>query len=144
MQGLFGRFGKQKPEVVSTPPRQRKTRDDEFPITGRAVVDEEETNWDEEEVLDNHQTTFYPEPIVPSEPLPPIASSPDLENWDEALPAATVSNVPTQQTRRGKNPTATAEEDPWGDNMPNVTFPTEKNLNFQPSSPMQINCMIDE
>ncbi len=142
MQGLFGRFGKQKPEVVSTPSRQYKTRDDEFPITGSTVVDEEETNWDDEEVLDNDRTTFYPEPIVPSEPLPPIASSPDLENWDEALPAATVANSPTQQTRRSKNPIATAEEDPWGDNIPNVTFPTDKNPHSQPSPPSQINRAI--
>ncbi len=142
IQGLFGRFGKQNPEVVSTPTRQRKMRGEEFPFTGSTGVDEEETNWDDEEVLDNNRTTFYPEPIVPAEPLPPIASSPDLENWDEALPAATVTNSPTQQTRRSKNPVTTGAEDPWGDDLPNVTFPTVENPNFQPSPPSQINRAI--
>jgi hypothetical protein len=142
MQGLFGRFGKQKPEVVPTPTRQPKPRDDEFPVTGTTAVDEEETNWDDEEILDNNRTIFYPEPIVPSEPLVPIASSPDLENWDEALPAATVANIPTQQTRRSKNPVATSAEDPWGDNIPNATFPTDKNLDPQPLAPSQINRAI--
>jgi hypothetical protein len=142
IQGLFGRFGKQNPEVVSTPPRQYKTRDDEFPVTGATVVDDEETNWDDEEVLDGNRTTFYPEPIVPAEPLPPIVTSPDLENWDEALPAATVVKSPTQQTRRSKNPGATAAEDPWGDNMPNVTFPPAENPNSQPSPPSQVNRAI--
>jgi hypothetical protein len=134
MQGLFGRFGKQKAEIVSTPPKRTKTRDDEFPITGVTVVDDEETNWDDEEVLDNNRTIFYPEPIVPSEPPAPIPSSPDLETWDEALPAATVANSPTQQTRRNKNPVTTAE-DPWGDIMPNATFPTGDNSAPQPSAP---------
>jgi hypothetical protein len=142
MQGLFGRFGKQKPELVAIPTRQPKTRDEEFPITGATVVDDEETNWDDEEVLDNNQTIFYPEPIVPSEPLPPIPSSPDLETWDDALPAATVANIPTQQTRRSKS-LVTAAEDPWGDNMPNVTLLIGDNLAPQPSAPpSQINRAI--
>jgi hypothetical protein len=142
MQGLFGRFGKKNAEVVSTSTRQRKIRDDEFPFTGSTVADEEETNWDDEEVLDHNRTTFSPEPIVPSEPLPPIASSPDLENWDEALPAATVTNSPTQQTRRSKNPVTTAAEDPWGDSIPNVTYSTAENPPYQPSPPSQINRAI--
>jgi hypothetical protein len=139
MQGLFGRFGKKNPEIVPTPPRQRKNRDEEFPFSGSTMGDEEETNWDDEEVLDNNRTTFSPEPIVPSEALPPIATSPDLENWDEALPAATVTNSPSQQTRQSKSPVTISAEDPWGDRLPKVKSPMETNLNPQPSSPMQIN-----
>jgi hypothetical protein len=142
MQGLFGRFGKQKPEVISTPTRQYRTHDDEFPITGATVIDDEETNWADEEVFNNDRTTFYPEPIVPAEPLQPIASSPDLENWDEALPAATVANTSTQQARRGKNPVTIAAEDPWGDDIPNVKFPAAENPNSQPSPPSQLNRAI--
>jgi hypothetical protein len=140
MQGLFGRFGKKNPEIVP-PPRQRKNHDEEFPFSGSTMVDEEETNWDDEEVLDNNRTTFSPEPIVPSEPLPPIATSPDLENWDEALPAATVANSPSQQTRQSKSPVTISTEDPWGDRLPNVKFPIETNSNPQPSPPRQPNPM---
>ncbi len=143
IQGLFGRFGKQNPEIVSTPPRRYKTPDDEFPVTGGKMEDEdEETNWDDEEVLDQDRTIFYPEPIVPAEPLRPIASSPDLDNWDDALPAATVAKSSNQQTRGQKNQGVTAAEDPWGDNIPNVTFPTDKNLNVQPSAPSPNNIAI--
>jgi hypothetical protein len=107
MQGLFGRFKKQNATVVSSP-NFRPTNEssqvdiefDEFPITG-GTDDDEETNWDDfESIADS--TIAYPQPIVPVKP-PVIPPAPDLDDWDEALPAATVKNSNTQEVRRGKN-----------------------------------------
>ncbi len=109
MQGLFGRFGRKNSTVVSDPNRQPQNKPspadiefDEFPITGGAD-DDEETNWDDFETLANN-TIAYPQPIVPVKP-PSAPTTPDLEDWDEALPAATVKNSNTQEVRRGKDPT---------------------------------------
>ncbi len=106
MQGLFGRFGKKNSTVAAPPtfqpnrePSQADIEFDEFPITGGAD-DDEETNWDDfESIADN--TIAYPQPIVPVKP-PTETTTPDLDDWDEALPAATVKNSNTQEVRRGK------------------------------------------
>jgi hypothetical protein len=135
MQGLFGRFGKKNPPIVATPTKQQRPRDNDFPITGAVAQDEEETNWDDEETLDSNNPILNPQPIVPLEPPPPIVTSPDLESWDEALPAATVNNNTTQETRRSKNQPSTSAADPWGDNIPNVKFQPNNSSNPQPSSP---------
>ncbi len=139
MQGLFGRFGKKNPPIVTTPARQQRPRDEDFPITGAIVQNEEVTNWDDEETFDRNNPILNTQPIVPSEPLPPIVSSPDLESWDEALPAATVNNNTIQETRRRTNAPSRSAEDPWGDNIPNVKFATENNFNPQPTSPTSSN-----
>jgi hypothetical protein len=108
MQGLFGRFGKKHPPAVSPPDffatSQPPTADiefDEFPITSR-FEDDEETNWDDVETLVDRDRVAYPQPIVPVAPAVPL-TPPDLdEDWDEALPAATVKNSNTQEARRSK------------------------------------------
>jgi hypothetical protein len=108
MQGLFGRFGKKYPPAGSPPDffatSQPTTADiefDEFPITSR-FEDDEETNWDDVETLVDRDRVAYPQPIVP---VAPAVSSTLLdldEDWDEALPAATVKNSNTQEARRSK------------------------------------------
>jgi hypothetical protein len=108
MQGLFGRFGKKYPPAVPPPDffatSQPPTADiefDEFPITSR-FEDDEETNWDDVETLVDRDRVAYPQPIFPVAPA--VSSTPlDLdEDWDEALPAATVKNSNTQEARRSK------------------------------------------
>ncbi len=112
-------------------------------MTGDKDLGGEETNWDDEAIL-NESPIVYPQPIVRAESLPPVVPSPDLENWDEALPAATVTNSNTQQTRRSKNPAPIASEDPWINNMTKVTFSLDDGTNFppQPSAPSQIDRVI--
>ncbi len=108
MQGLFGRFGKKHPPVVSPPdffatsePPTPDIELDEFPITSR-FEDDEETNWDDVETLVDRDRVTYPQPIVPVAPVVP-PTPPELdEDWNEALPAATVKNSNTQEARRTK------------------------------------------
>jgi hypothetical protein len=108
MQGLFGRFGKKHPPAVSPPDffatSQPPTPDiefDEFPITSR-FEDDEETNWDDVETLVDLDRVAYPQPTVPVAPTVPATPADLDEDWDEALPAATVKNSNTQEVRRSK------------------------------------------
>jgi hypothetical protein len=108
MQGLFGRFGKKQPPAGSPPDffatSQPPTADiefDEFPITSR-FEDDEETNWDDVETLVDRDRVAYPQPIVPVAPAVPSTPLDLDEDWDEALPAATVKNSNTQEARRIK------------------------------------------
>jgi hypothetical protein len=136
MQGLFGRFGKQYPEqpAVSAPnsrydrPQSQTEIDDrEFPSANR-FDDDEETNWDDAETLaDENSPIVYAQPIVPVVAPLPINTTPDLEEWDEALPAATVKNSNIQEVRRSKTkPVLTTptpqNEDVWDDNLPSRNF----------------------
>ena len=138
MQGLFGRFGKKQPaqpEVFTANSNYNSTRfqteidDREFPITNR-FDDDEETNWDDAETLaDGNNPTVYAQPIVPVVAPLPINTTPDLEEWDEALPAATVKNSNIQEVRRSKtrnSPPVTVpqDEDIWDENLPSRSFST--------------------
>lgn len=149
MQGLFGRFGKKDPnQPITSAANPRRSsqvsrsgfRDDqnvtepelEFPRADR-FDDDEETNWDDAETLvneDNPWTQPAPDRIVYAQPIvtvvtPPIPSTtPDLEDWDEALPAATVQHNNVQEVRRAKQNSVPASppEDIWDDNLPNRAF----------------------
>ncbi len=108
MQGLFGRFGKKQPPAGSPPdffatsaPPTADIEFDEFPITSR-LEDDEETNWDDVETLVDPDRVAYPQPTVPVPPAVPPAPLNLDEDWDEALPAATVKNSNTQEARRIK------------------------------------------
>jgi hypothetical protein len=130
MQGLFGRFGKQQQSVVSPPdlfatsePPTTDIEFDEFPVTSR-FEDDEETNWDDVETLVDRdspqerlrQRVAYPQPIVPV--VPPAAPEPD-EDWDEALPAATVKNSNTQEARRSRlDRSSPSSSDLWQERDP--------------------------
>jgi hypothetical protein len=142
MQGLFGRFGKKQPEqppVSDTNSRYNSTRsqteidDREFPSANR-FDDDEETNWDDAETLaDRDNPNIYAQPIVPVVAPPPINTTPDLEEWDEALPAATVKNSNIQEVRRSKPPlVAPQNSDTWADDLPDRTFSTQT----KPESPL--------
>lgn len=136
MQGLFGRFGKKYPEqpAVSAPnsrydrsQSQTEIDDREFPSANR-FDDDEETNWDDAETLaDENSPIVYAQPIVPVVAPVPLNTTPDLEEWDEALPAATVKNSNIQEVRRSKKkPVLTAptpqNEDVWDDSLPSRNF----------------------
>ena len=134
MQGLFGRFRKQD-ENVSPPsnPRLGYTETaggvdnaiefDEFPITSR-FDDDEETNWDDVETLSDNNQVVYPQPIATPQPAP-TPTIPDLDDWHEALPAASVKSSNTQEARRSKNAIAQpTDEDFWND----------RSVSTQPSS----------
>ncbi len=135
MQGLFGRFGKKYPQPAVSASNSRYDRsqsqteidDREFPSANR-FDDDEETNWDDAETLaDENNPVVYAQPIVPVvAPVPPD-TTPDLEEWDEALPAATVKNSNIQEVRRSKKApvlvTPTPQnEDVWDDNLPSRNF----------------------
>ncbi len=153
MQGLFGRFGKkqpEQPESYSANPRSDSTYsqtdidDREFPSANR-FDDDEETNWDDAETLvDRNNPNIYAQPIVPVvAPLPPD-TTPDLEEWDEALPAATVKNSNIQEVRRSKKasvPTTSTlqNEDVWDENIPSRSFAfTSSNADPTPAKSSQI------
>ncbi|WP_310424832.1 hypothetical protein [Chamaesiphon sp. VAR_48_metabat_135_sub] len=131
MQGLFGRFGKKNPAqpTVSpanprsnSTPSQAEIEEREFPSANR-FDDDEETNWDDAETLaDENNPVVYAQPIEPIV-APPVSTPPDLEEWDEALPAATVKNSNIQEVRRSKKPIpAPQNADMWGDDLPKRTF----------------------
>jgi hypothetical protein len=161
MQGLFGRFGKKNPNQPSgSPANPRRSnqvsrsefRDDEnitepeleFP-RAEQFDDDEETNWDDAETLVNEDNPWtqpaadriaYAQPIVTvvAPTIPPIL--PDLEDWDEALPAATVQHNNVQEVRRGKQKSVpeSAPEDIWDDNLPNRAFSPVSGINLDPPS----------
>jgi hypothetical protein len=151
MQGLFGRFGKkypEQPEVSVANPRYESTRSQieidnrEFPIANR-FDDDEETNWDDAETLaDENNPIIYVQPIVPVVAPPPLNTTPDLEEWAEALPAATVKNSNLQEVRRSKTPAPTTptpqNEDVWDENIPNRNFLSGSDLNPNPAKSSQI------
>jgi hypothetical protein len=138
MQGLFGRFGKKQPVPPISPatPRQQGTRSQseiderEFPIASR-FDDDEETNWDDAEAqADQNNQVVYAQPIVPVVTAPNVSTTADLDDWDEALPAATVRNSNIQEVRRGKPPVAVdPNQDIWDENIPSQTF----SLNSKPN-----------
>jgi hypothetical protein len=150
MQGLFGRFGKQNSAVASQPFATSNSKTtptdiefDEFPVTSR-FDDDEETNWDDVETLVDRDRVAYPQPIVPVESAaPPTLPDPD-EDWDEALPAATVKNSNTQEARRSKiDRTSSSSGELWQESSPtpipdfkqsnassSVSSPTAKAIGF--------------
>ncbi len=148
IQGLFGRFGKKQldqPEVFTPNSSYNRTRsqteidDREFPSANR-FDDDEETNWDDAEALaDQNNSIVYAQPIVPVVVPLPINTTPDLEEWDEALPAATVKNSNMQEVRRSKTSVTTPQnEDIWDENLPNRSFSTSSSNQPIPAKPSQI------
>ncbi len=124
MQGLFGWFGKKKqplPDISPASfrrksPAQSSSDDREFPITSN-FDDDEETNWDDaESVTDERNAIIYAQPIVTAVTPSSTFTKPDLDDWNEALPAATVKSNNIQEVRRGQNPAPIiANEDIWAD-----------------------------
>ncbi|MCY7368126.1 MAG: hypothetical protein LH474_08235 [Chamaesiphon sp.] len=147
IQGLFGRFGKKQPdqpEVFTANFSYNSTRsqteldDREFPSANR-FDDDEETNWDDAEALaDQNNSIVYAQPIVPVVVPLPIDTTPDLEEWDEALPAATVKNSNMQEVRRSKTSVTTPQnEDVWDENLPSRSFSTSSDNQPIPAKPSQ-------
>jgi hypothetical protein len=150
MQGLFGRFGNKKPAPEFSPvnrrqPSQRSEIDDlETAMrdedrdyqTDTRFDDGEETNWDDAETLaDENNSIVYAQPIVPVVSPPTVGTALDLDDWDEALPAATVKNSNVQEVRRGKNPPPVSPNpDIWDDNLPSPTFSPSSNLDPAPQN----------
>jgi hypothetical protein len=156
MQGLFGRFGKKYPQqpAVSAPnsrydrPQSQTEIDDrEFPSANR-FDDDEETNWDDAETLaDENSPIVYAQPIVPVVAPLPLNTIPDLEEWDEALPAATVKNSNIQEVRRSKKaPVSTTptpqDEDVWDENIPSRNFSASSGADPTPVKSSQIDRAI--
>jgi hypothetical protein len=149
MQGLFGRFGKKNPQqsIVLPPDRRQNSKLSQLEIDNRdyPIVsnfdDNEETNWDDAEALaDENNPVVYSQPIVPVV-APPAPIVPDLEEWDEALPAPTVKNSNVQEARRGKQkpaPVFKSEDDIWGDDVSDRTLSSNDNFNLEPVSPIQV------
>jgi hypothetical protein len=100
-------------------------RDRDFPIASQFDTDDEETNWDDAEISGNennplvrppNRRTGYAQPTVTVVESPNIANSSDLDDWAEALPAATVKNSNLREARRGQNITPLPpNEDLWDD-----------------------------
>ncbi len=142
MQGWFGRFKKDSPPPsVNENSRQQRQRsrseiDDrstwensppeerDFPISS-FDTDDEETNWDDAETEGDENNPIVPrfdrqvaysQPIAPVAPPPTKFTTSDLDDWDEALPAATVKSSNIQEARRGKNlQPEFLKEDIWDD-----------------------------
>ncbi len=132
MSGWFGRFGQKHPEPTTTPAQPRQPEplsqseidEKEFPIASRFDTDDEETNWDDVEGIGDETNLWAQprarkatdaQPIVPVA-APPTQTTPDPEDWDEALPAATVRTSNIQAARRDKNPTSASPlDDIWDD-----------------------------
>jgi hypothetical protein len=133
MQGLFGRFGKKDPppEVSNPNYRTDRSRDrldevdlPEYPSVANFEDDDEETNWADAELGENENNPILrPQQIVPAVAPPSSPTTPDPDEWDEALPAATVKNSNRQAARRGKQPVLVPrDEEIWDGDLPNPTF----------------------
>jgi hypothetical protein len=132
MQGLFGRFGKKDPTPEVASPNYRTDRSGdrldeidlpEYPSVANFEDDDEETNWADAELGENENNPILrPQQVVPAV-APSSPTTPDPDEWDEALPAATVKNSTRQAARRGKQPvTAPRDEEIWDEDLPNPTF----------------------
>jgi hypothetical protein len=116
------------PTTGDSPEERLRQRD--FPIASQFDNDDEETNWDDAEALDNENNPLVPridrrngyaQPTITVVDAPNVANLNDLDDWAEALPAATVKNSNIQESRRGKNFTPVPPtEDIWEDNPRNV------------------------
>ena len=164
MQGWFGRFGKNSPPPSaanenSRQQRQRSRSDDDrstwenstpeerdFPISS-FDADDEETNWDDAEAEGDENNPIVPrferqvaysQPIAPVVPPPTKFTTSDLDDWDEALPAATVKSSNIQESRRGKNlQPEFLKEDIWDDDTDTPRASTgipSGNLNLDPTA----------
>ena len=141
IQGWLGRLGKQQPAQpqvswANRPEnRQPEVDNGDFPSANR-FDDDEETNWDDAETLaDENNPTVYAQPIVPVVAPLPVNTAPDLEEWDEALPAATVKNSNVQEVRRGKKTLPVAQNpEIWDDNLPRRTFPPTSKIDATSSA----------
>ncbi len=81
------------------------------PIASQFDTDDEETNWDDAEVAENENNPLvrppnrridYAQPTLTVE-SPNVTNSSDLDDWAEALPAATVKSSNIREARRGQN-----------------------------------------
>jgi hypothetical protein len=123
----------------------------EFPIASR-FDDDEETNWDDAETFGDENNPIVPridrkiiyaQPIAPVVPTQPTVL--DLDEWDEALPAATVKSSNMQEARRGK-PTkpVSVGEDIWDDDLTisqQDRLPAQKvssSSTFNPTAPSEV------
>jgi hypothetical protein len=98
----------------------------DFPSADRFDDDDEETNWDDAEAFGDENNPIVPridrkpiyaQPTIPvtAPTQPPVG---DLDEWDEALPAATVISSNMQEARRGKpNKPVLPVDDIWGDDL---------------------------
>jgi hypothetical protein len=111
------------PAARDAPEERLRQRD--FPIADRFDNDDEETNWDDAEVSDNNNNPLvrpsnrrndYAQPQITVIESPNVSNSSDLDDWAEALPAATVKNSNIREARRGQKivPIPT-NEDLWDD-----------------------------
>ncbi|WP_373540837.1 hypothetical protein [Chamaesiphon sp.] len=155
IRGLFGRFGNKnlEPRVPNPNPRQTEPssqselEEKEFPIASRFDTDDEETNWDDVETIGDRTQTWV-QPLAgkvptaqPSVPVPARSTqiALDLDDWDEALPAATVKSSNIQAARRGNNLSPVAPiDDFWDDDYPNQTGSPRSNVSINPSTPKPI------
>jgi hypothetical protein len=136
MQGIFGRFGKKNPppEVASPNYRTDRARDrledvdlPEYPSVANYEDDDEETNWADAEALENENNPILrPQPVMPAVANPTAPTTPDPDDWNDALPAPTVKNSNRQEARRGKRSIPSVpvarEEEIWDDDLPKPTF----------------------
>jgi hypothetical protein len=113
----------------------------EFPIVSR-FDDDEETNWDDAETLGNEynpivprvdRQQIYAQPVarvVP--PTPPLVS--DLDEWAEALPAATVQSSNVQEARRSNQSNFKSSIDDIWDDAPSQNQENSGESTFSASS----------
>ncbi len=99
--------------------------EERFPSASR-FDDDEETNWDDAEAFGDENNPIVPridrKPIYAQPTTPVVAQTAppvlDLDEWDEALPAATVKSSNMQEARRGKPAQPVLPiEDVWGDDV---------------------------
>ena len=145
MQGLFGRFQKKTEPVVSRPnSRKKKSSEpaapaeidgDEYPIAQR-YDDDEDTNWADADTTSNENNPIVPpQRTIPGLDLATSSNNPDIDNWDDALPAATVKDSNVRQVRGKNRIPAPPSEDIWDDNLANPQFSIGGNSPQQEVSP---------
>jgi hypothetical protein len=120
----------EEPVTGDSPEERLRQRQQDFPIASRFDTDDEETNWDDAEVSDNENNPIVPQqnrridyaqPTAKVVETPNVTNLDDLDDWAEALPAATVKNGNVREARRGQNyPPMPANEDLWDDNPRDV------------------------
>jgi hypothetical protein len=113
------------PAARDSPEERLRQRQRDFPIASQFDTDDEETNWDDAEVSDNDNNPLtrspnrridYAQPQITVIESPNVSNSSDLDDWAEALPAATVKNSNIREARRGQKVVPISpNEDLWDD-----------------------------
>jgi hypothetical protein len=134
------------------------TPEERDPIASRFDTDDEETNWDDAATFGDENNPIEPRvdrQITDPQPtlsvVAPTEPTSDLDEWAEALPAATVKSSNTQEARRSKHlQPGSPSEDIWDEDSIDHQWETpgkrtfSPNTNLNPTTPSQAERVLQQ